>query len=252
MKTIVRLVVVTAFLAAWAQAAMAQTADEIIEKHLAAMGGRAALQKIKSRLVTGTLALTTPVGNMAGTVELLNEAPNKSRNLMKVDLSAAGIGLVTIDQRFNGETAYAMDSLQGNREITGNALDNMKASSFPTPFLNYKERGATVELGGKEKVGDRDAYVLTYKPKTGSAVRMYLDAQTYLPLRSVVKVNVPQLGQDVEQTTDFSDYRDVDGVKIPFQIKNSSPLQTYSITATKVEQNIQVDESLFSKPAEGK
>ena len=171
---------------------------------------------------------------------------------MKVDLSAAGIGQVTIDQRFNGEIAYAIDSLQGNREITGNALDNMKAGSFPSPFLNYKERGATVELGAQEKVGDRDAYVLTYKPKTGSTVRMYLDAQTYLPLRSVVKVNVPQLGQDVEQTTDFSDYRDVDGVKVPFQIKNSSPLQTYTITATKVEQNIQVDESLFSKPADGK
>jgi outer membrane lipoprotein-sorting protein len=252
MKMIARLVVLTAFLVAWAQAASAQTADEVIEKMLAAGGGRAALEKVKSRLATGTVALETPLGNLAGTAELLNEAPNKSRNLMKVDLSAAGIGQVTIDQRFNGEIAYAMDSLQGNREITGNALDNMKSSSFPSPFLNYKERGATVELGAKEKVGDQDAYVLTYKPKVGSAVRMYLDAQTYLPLRSVVKVNVPQLGQDVEQTTDFSDYRDVDGLKIPFQIKNSTPMQSYTITFTKVEHNIKVDESLFSKPADAK
>lgn len=252
MKTIARLVAAVAFLVVCAQAASAQTADEIIEKHVAASGGRAALEKVKSRLATGTLALTTPLGNMAGTVEILSEAPNKSRNLMKVDLSAAGIGQVTIDQRFNGETAYAIDSLQGNREITGNALDNMKAGSFPHPFLNYKERGATVELGGKEKVGERDAYVVTFKPKTGSPVRWYLDAQTYLPLRNVVKVNVPQLGQDVEQTSDFSDYRDVDGIKIPFQAKISSSLQTYSITLTKVEHNIKVDESLFSKPADGK
>ena len=250
MKTIARLVVVTAFLVAWAQAASAQTADEVIEKMLAAGGGRAALEKVKSRLATGTVALETPLGNIAGTAELLNEAPNKSRNLMKVDLSAAGIGQVTVDQRFNGEIAYAMDSLQGNREITGNALDNMKASSFPSPWLNYKERGATVELGAKEKVGDRDAYVLTYTPKVGSAVRMYLDAQTYLPLRSVVKVNVR--GQDVEQTSDFSDYRDVDGLKLPFQIKNSAPMQTYTITFTKIEHNIKVDESLFSKPADAK
>ena len=252
MKTIARLVAAVAFLAMWAQAASAQTADEVIEKMLAAGGGRAALEKVKSRLMTGTLSLTTPLGNMTGTAEILNEAPNKSRNLMKVDLSAAGIGQVTIDQRFNGEIAYAIDSLQGNREITGNALDNMKAGSFPSPFLNYKEKGATVELGAQEKVGERDAYVLTYKPKMGSAVRMYLDAQTFLPLRSLVKINVPQLGQDVEQTTDFSDFRDVDGLKIAFQIKNSSALQTYSITVTKVEHNIQVDESLFSKPADGK
>jgi outer membrane lipoprotein-sorting protein len=252
MKTIARLVAAVAFLAMWAQAASAQTADEVIEKMLAAGGGRAALEKVKSRLMTGTLSLTTPLGNMTGTAEILNETPNKSRNLMKVDLSAAGIGQVTIDQRFNGEIAYAIDSLQGNREITGNALDNMKAGSFPSPFLNYKEKGATVELGAQEKVGERDAYVLTYKPKMGSAVRMYLDAQTFLPLRSVVKVNVPQLGQDVEQTSEFSDFRDVDGLKIAFQIKNSSALQTYSITVTKVEHNIQVDESLFSKPADGK
>src|SRR5262249_44738239 len=167
-------------LLAFAQAAFGQTADEIIEKHLAAMGGRAALEKVKSRTSTGTIRLTLPVGGeVMGSIETYNQAPNKSRNLLKIDLSSLGAGQMVQDQRFDGTTGYVIDSLQGNREITGNQLDNMKNAVFPSALLNYKENG-TVELQGKEKAGERDAYVLVTKPKVGSGVRLYLDAQTYL------------------------------------------------------------------------
>jgi hypothetical protein len=64
----------------------------------------------------------------------------------------------------------------------------------------------------------------------------------------VIKVFIPQLGNEVEQTTEFFDYRDVDGVKIPFQRKNTSPTQTSVIKVEKVEHNKQLDETLFSKP----
>ena len=67
----------------------------------------------------------------------------------------------------------------------------MKNGAFPNPFLNYKESGATVELGDKEKIGERDAYLLILKPKSGSAVRQYVDAASYLAIRVVVKLNVP-------------------------------------------------------------
>ena len=73
-----------------------------------------------------------------------------------------------------------LDNIQGNREITGNQLENMKNSMFPSPFLSYKERGAAVELAGKEKVNGREAYVLIYKPGSGSVARQFIDAETYL------------------------------------------------------------------------
>jgi outer membrane lipoprotein-sorting protein len=63
-----------------------------------------------------------------------------------------------------------------------------------------------------------------------------------------VKVNVPQLGQDIEQTTETSDFRDVDGIKVPFQVKSSSELQTVTVNLTKVEQNTSIDPATFSKP----
>jgi outer membrane lipoprotein-sorting protein len=229
---------------AWAQ----QSATDVLERSLTALGGRAAHSKLQSRSATGTIALTTPAGDIAGTLELLNAAPNKTRMLLKADLTALGAGELVVDQRFDGNVGYVLDSLQGNREITGNQLDNMKNSSFPHPFMDFKDRGTSAQLAGKESVGGRDAYVVVFDPASGSQVRNYIDAETYLPIKTVMKVDIPQLGQEVEQTTEFFDYKEVDGVKIPFRIKTSSSIQSITITLTAVNHNVKVDDALFVKP----
>jgi hypothetical protein len=249
MRVISRRLAVALFLVGWACAAWAQTADEVVDKCLTAIGGRAALGKLKSRSMIGTITLSTPAGSIAGSVEILNAAPNKSRSLIKADLTALGAGPLVLDQRFDGNSGYVMDTLQGNRDITGNQLDNLRNSSFPHPFLNYKELGATAQVGGKERVGEREAYVVIVEPPSGSVVRYYVDAQTYMPIKMAITIDVPQLGQEVEMTTEFLDFREVDGIKIPFGLKTTSSVQNFTITLTKVEHNIQIDEALFSKPA---
>jgi zinc protease len=244
-----RPLLVALLLLGWSPVTWAQTADEVIEKSLAALGGRAAHAKLKSRAATGTITLSTPAGDINGSIEVLSAAPNKSRSLIKADLSALGAGPLVIDQRFDGHSGYVLDTLQGNREITGNQLDNMRNAAFPHMFLAYKDQGTTAQLSGKEKVGDREAYVVIFDPTTGSAVRQYIDAETYMPIQSIIKVRVPQLGREIEQTTEFRDYREVDGVKIPFRINATSSVQNFSVAVTKVEHNVKVDESLFVKPA---
>ncbi|HMD33580.1 MAG TPA: hypothetical protein VKH42_01365 [Vicinamibacterales bacterium] len=228
--------------------AFAQTVDEVIEKSLAAQGGRAALGKITSRTMTGAIVLQTPGAEIAGTIEAYNKTPNKSRSVIKMDLTQFGAGPVAIDQRFDGTSAYVIDPLQGNRDISGNQLDNMKNGSFPSAFLDYKDRGITVALLPGQKLAGRDMFVVEMKPKTGSAVKSYIDAETFLIARSVVTVNVPQLGADVENTVDFSDYRAVDGVKVPFVTKLASSVQNYTVTVSKVEHNTNIDDKMFSKP----
>ena len=241
-----RLVLLTLFLGC-VQFAAAQTADDIIEKDLAALGGRTALSNLRSRSMKGTITGST---GLTGPVEILNEVPNKSRTFVQLDLSGLGLGTnkFVLDKRFDGTSGYVIDTMQGNRDITGEQLDAMKNAQFPSPLLNYKGMGTTVELAGKEKVGDRDAYVLIGKPKAGPVIRYYIDAETYLPIRSVMKIMVPQLGTEVEQTQETSDFREVDGVKVPYRIKTTSSLQTVLVTITQVEQNKQIDQSLFSKP----
>jgi outer membrane lipoprotein-sorting protein len=230
-----------------ANAAWAQTAEEVIEKSIAALGGRAAHDKIKSRSMSGTITLGTPAGDIPGTIEITNARPNKARTLIKADLTSLGVGPLVIDQRFDGTSGYVLDSLQGNREVTGNMLDNMRNQGFPHGFLTYKELGITAKVQGKEKVGAGEAYVLVFEPTSGSTIRQLIDTQSFLPVRFVMKVTVPQMGE-IEQTTDLTDYKEVDGIKVPHKLIASSSLQSYTVQITRVEHNGPVDEKVFVKP----
>jgi outer membrane lipoprotein-sorting protein len=242
-----RLIAGVALLLVSATAAFAQTADEIVEKHLAALGGREALTRIQTRVSTGKVTVTTPVGDLSGTVEAYAKAPDKSRTLVTVDVSALGAGIVTNDQRFDGSSGYVIDTLNGNRDITGSQLDALKNNGFPTAWLDYKARGHVVSLAGNEMVGDRPAFVLEVTPKTGPSARSWIDAETYLVLKTSVTVDAPPVGA-IEQIMEFSDYRTVDGVKVPFVVKSINSTQTVTGVLTDVKHNVEIDEASFRKP----
>ena len=227
--------------------AIAQTADEIVEKHLAAIGGREALGRIRTRVSTGKVTVTTPVGDLAGTVEAFAKAPDKSRTLVKVDVTALGAGIVTNDQRFDGTTGYVIDSLNGDRDITGTQLDALKNNGFPTAWLDYKTRGHEVALIGKEMLGDRPVFVLEMTPKAGPKMRTWTDAETFMILKTSATVDAPAIGS-VEQIMEFGDYRTVDGVKVPFLVKSINSLQTVTGVLTEVKHNVEIDEASFRKP----
>jgi outer membrane lipoprotein-sorting protein len=248
MKTAIRWAA-AAGIVLWAGAAQAQTADEAVEKALAAMGGRAALTKLNTRVTTGTITVSTQGVDIPGTVEISYKAPNLSRTFIKLDLSAFGGQEMIVDRRCDGKTAFEINSQTGDREVTGKQLEDLLNPTFPSPFLNYKQAGAKVEVAGKEKLGEKDVIVLVYTPKIGSVSRLYFDAQTWQLIRSVGKMNVPEAGGEIEQTTDPSDYRDVDGVKLPFTLAVSNPAQSVTIRIQKIEHNKPLDNSIFGRVA---
>lgn len=248
MKRMIAAVAGVAMVLVLAPRATAQTADEIVEKHLAAMGGRAALAKLTSQVASGTIVIQAQGADLAGTVELSKKAPNKSRTLMRIDLSAMGGSELVVDQRCDGKTAFASNSLQGDREITGAQLQSMLNATFPSSFLNYKETGGKVELLGRETVGAKPVLAMQYTPAAGPAIKLYLDATTYLVSRSVVKLSVPEAGGEIEQATDVTDYRAIDGVQTPFQVTVSGSGQVLTITLAKVEYNVALDDAVFSRP----
>ena len=249
MKTLTRRVLVAWLLLSGGQA-NAQTVEDIIERHIAAVGGRAALETLTSRTMTGTITLTTAVGELSGPVEIVNARPGRERSLITLDLAALGAGTLTVDRRFDGAAGYVIDSVQGNRDITGLELENMRnqATSFPNPFLTHKQLGMAITLVGREKVGDREAYVLIATPKSGAPVRTYLDAESFLVIRSVSTAEAPDVGP-FEQTTELRDYRDVGGFRLPFQITFTSSVQNFDIRLTRIEHNAAADPSIFGKPA---
>ena len=227
--------------------AATQTADEIVEKHLAAIGGREALGKLTSRKAIGTMTVQTPNGPISGPVELYSKAPNKTRLYVVLDLSAIGMSdKLTLDQKFDGTTGWSLNTLQGDKQITGNQLDNMKSGSFPNPLLNYKATGTTVELLPNETVAGKSLIVLKVTPKVGSVAKLYLDPATHLVVRSWAMVNSPEMGGDIEQISEALDYRTVDGLKIPFKTVQTAGPQTVTIVFDKVEHNVAIDDAIFT------
>src|SRR4029450_134095 len=94
--------------------ARAWRAREVIEKHIAALGGRDALAKLSSRHSTGTVTLSTGMGDLSGSVESSVKSPNTSRALMKIDTTAVGgPGAMVVEQRFDGTKGWVLNSLQG-------------------------------------------------------------------------------------------------------------------------------------------
>jgi hypothetical protein len=75
-----------------------------------------------------------------------------------------------------------------------------------------------------------------------------MDATTYQPVKTVATVETAETGP-LEQTTLLSDFREVDGVKMPFKIVSSSAVQSFTVVVTKVEHNVKVDPARFAKPA---
>jgi outer membrane lipoprotein-sorting protein len=227
--------------------AQALTADDIVAKYVQALGGADALSKITSRRATGTATVSTPGGDISGPVEILSKVPNKIRVAISLDLSAMGAGSMDIVQRFDGTTGMMSNSMQGDVQFAGSQLENMRNGVFPTPFLHYKENGTTVTLQPKDTIDGKAVLVVLATPKTGPPVTVYFDSATFLVVRTVVRVNSAQLGGDVDQYQDPSDYRDVSGIKVPFKIVNSGAGQSVTIVLSKVENNVALDDSVFGK-----
>ena len=226
---------------------MAQTANEIVEKHLAAMGGREALGKIRTRVSTGTVTVETAAGPILGHCAGFAKAPNKSRTLLTLDLTSLGAGKIINDQRFDGSTGFVIDPLNGNRDITGSQLDAMRNSGFPTVWLDYRARGVGIALAGKDTLGGRPSLRPGADPENGPA-RACLGGHRDVHAGQDVSAAGCAAGGAGRTDQEYSDFRTVDGVKVPFSVKSTSNGQAVTASVTDVKHNVEVDDVSFAKP----
>src|SRR5688572_17397346 len=225
----------------------ALTADQIVEKHLTALGGRDALAKVTSRRATGTVTVGTPMGPLSGPLEMIAKAPNKMLAQMRIDLtSVGGPGEMVITQMFDGTNGWNLNSLQGDTAMSGDQLDASRNNSFPSPLLKYKELGMTAALEATQQVNGKPAHVVLFTPKTGPAERMFFDAESFLIVRTTSSITLPQVGKS-EVVAEPSDYRAVDGIKVPFKLVQTAAEQTITFTFDKVETNVTIDDARFVK-----
>lgn len=217
----------------------AQTADDVINKHIAAIGGRDVINKIKTQVTESNL------------------------NVMGSDLSATSTLLVGKGFKnvasFNGQeivqvitptSGWMINPLAGQTDPTPLPEDQVKAAQTALEvgggLVNYKERGSKIELAGTETIEGIAAIKLKMTDKEGKESFYFIDPATNYVIKHEATINAN--GQDVTMVSTFSNFKKTDiGFVIPYTtIRNQGFEMTISIT--KVEFNKEVDPKIFDMP----
>lgn len=216
------------------------TVQEILAKYEKAIGGKQANEKINTRYAKGVLELM-PMG-IKGVFETYAAAPNKSYN----KTTLAGLG--DIIEGFDGQTAWTISALQGNRDKEGEELAQAKLTYDFYRETNLAKLYPKMELKGTEKVGDSDAYIIVGTPVGSPPETFYFDTKSGLLVRQDNTVVSPE--SKIPTKTFFYDVREVDGVKTPFKIVSMLPQFEITLTFTEIKNNVAVENSKFAKPKE--
>lgn len=214
------------------------TVDEILAKYTQALGGADALQKMTSRTESGSVEI--PSRNIHATMEVFRKAPDKALATLH---TPAG----NIVEGFDGTTAWESRGNRGAREETGDELVRVHEWAAFIPGLDLKTEYSRPMVAGIEKINGHDAYRVFAFRKGGSRERLYFDTQSGLLVRLDTLIDSP-LGSLPEES-DYVDYRDVSGVKLPFTIRVSRVESTTIYKWDKVEANVAVDDARFAMPA---
>ncbi len=207
------------------------TAKTVIANYIKAIGGKENYEKIKDK----TEIMKGNIRGMSFTFKIYQKAPNKLYQFM----DAGAFQTKTI---FDGKKAVTF-AMGQKREIKGDKLNSLKLQADIHAILNYDKIGVKPELAGVEKVNGKEAYKMYLKMPWGDKYTQYFSVKTGLLVRQVVPITTPQ--GTFNQTTDLSDYKEVNGVKFPFKIKQQAGPQSIELTVEKILINSGVADSLF-------
>ena len=220
----------------------AQTVDEIIAKNTAAKGGIDKVKSVKSMRVTGRLVLGQ---GLEAPVILEMQRPNARR----MDLT---VQEVVLSQGFDGKKAWIINPLQGIKvpqEMSAVEQQTIEEQAdIDGPLIDYKAKGHSVELLGKDTVEGSDVYKIKLTMKTGTVRTLYIDATRYLEVKEESKRTIR--GREVEGETIYGDYKAVSGMMFPHAIDNGqkgSP-QREKLIIEKIEINVALDAGRFKMP----
>jgi len=193
--------------------------DSIFEKYIEASGGKNSFAKLTSRVSTGTVELTAL--GITGTAEFDEQSPNRS----SLFIEAPGLGIV--QRTFDGTRGWLQDPLQGFIRFTGLGLEMAKTASAFDRHTKLKELYPSAVVIGKEKVAGKDTYAVQM-----GFEKWFFDVESGLLLR--------------KGNTYYDDYREVDGVKLPFRMRDdlfSGADMIYQLT--EIKHNVKIEESKF-------
>ncbi|HJQ25190.1 MAG TPA: c-type cytochrome [Blastocatellia bacterium] len=223
------------------------TAEQILNKYVAAVGGENAWAKVKTVVMKGTLE--RPRGRSADrsliigqdAVEVTMKGPDKY--LAKITTPQ---GVIT--QCVNGTVAW-VSSNNGSQQLSADDLERAKRVPARYGIIKVTEAPERMKVIGTEIIGGREAYVVATRIDANRVNRYFFDKQTGLLVRQITTTET-MLTPLLEQV-DFEDYRDMNGVKLPFTVRTAdvASFDTARRRFTEIKLNVAVEDGVFNMPA---
>ncbi|MDD5571105.1 MAG: insulinase family protein [Bacteroidales bacterium] len=201
------------------------TAESIIKNYIEAIGGEKSLGKINDY----STKLKGKVQGMELTFTFYKKAPNKSL------LEASMNGKVVTTRIFDG-TSGKIVSPMGTQDLKDKELTDMKIQSVMFLELKYAELGIKINLLGTEKINDKEAYKIEFLTPNGNKYYYYFDITTGLKVRAI---------EGEGGTIDYSDYKEIKGVKFPFTQAMTFGSQTVGFSVESLEVNTNIKDDFF-------
>lgn len=211
------------------------TVEEVVAKNIQARGGMTKFAAIKTIRATYT---TEEDGKPVRLVEL-RKRPDKLRR----EIVFGGNTIVFV---YDGNSAWQSDSRgKGPTQTPPDLARELKVEADIDGYLvNYKEKGSTIELVGKEKLTGVDVYKLKITLKDGQVRNLYLNGRSFLEAKETGFWE--QAGKRVDYVTVYKNYRPVQGVLFPFLVEQKSgDEENQSTYLRKIELNVPIADSVF-------
>lgn len=222
--------------------AYSQTVDDLIKKNVDAHGGVEKMKAVKSAQMSGKASFP---GGVEAQFSLMKKRPGSVR----IEFEMQGMKGI---QAYDGQSGWAVNPFQGVKDPQKMNEEDLKdiqeQADFDGPLVDYKNKGNTIELVGKEDVEGTEAQKLKLTLKNGEVRYLYLDPDSGLELKETTIIK----REGVERSFDtfFGDYKTVEGLVFPMSIElkmQGQPGPAYTIE--KVELNTDLADTLFEMPA---
>ena len=213
------------------------TADQILDKYLAAIGGADALKKITTRVQKGTIDAM----DMQYPIEVYSQAPDKR---VSISHPQGGGSSVTA---FNGEVGW-LSIPGGVHRMTEPEREGARIDAEFYFSARVREMYKEFRVRPGEEINGCATYLVAAAAPGRPPLRLFFDQETGLLLRLIRYTETP-LGRNPVQI-DYADYRETDGVKIPYRWTLARPNGSFTIRVEQIQQNIAIDEKLFVPPSE--
>lgn len=220
----------------------AQTVDEVIAKNVDALGGMDKLKGVNTLRASGKIQI------QGFEARFLQE--NKRGDRVREEFIIQGMAQV---QAYDGKSGWQVNPFSGRRDAEMMSDDDSKGlqvdADIDGPLVDYKEKGHRAELVGHDPVEGTDCYKIKLTLKNGDIRYYYIDTDSFMELKLETQTTIR--GTIQENETYFGDYEKVNGIYYPFAFESGQKGDTNRVkyTIEKIEQNVSLDDSLFTVPA---